>query len=420
MNGVDLREMRRTVGAKTTIALVLLIGTGLGVGDAEARPLHPHIEMAIDDSGRVVAAIGGGSNHRVGVVRLTSSGALDTTFAGDGTIGPRPSKRAPALALAPRGKIVVAQEPENGRPIMRRFLSDGRLDRTFGHRGVVSIPIVPKNRLLAQPDGHIIVLVQQTCPSWSCGYKFSYLEILRYGNGGGLYSKHTVYNENWEFNAAGMDARGYFVVVGSDETLGYTTFARFRPRGGIDPTLGGADGLRVDEPRYGEAEKPGEEVVFRASVLAIQPDGGFVLAINSGGTAISRRNRDGSLDAGFGNGGEAVCAPGAVQEGPIALFDALGASPDGSIFAAGGRGSCGLVRYLPDGEPDAAFGVGGRVNLEALGLPRPLALALMPDGKIILAGWDTMTRSVKFTRFFADGHIDPSFGSGGVFALPGF
>lgn len=387
---------------------------------ADARPSHPHIEMAIDGSGRVVAAIGGGGHHRVGVARLTSAGELDTSFAGDGTIGPHASKRAPALALASRGKIVVAQEFEDGRPILRRFLSNGRLDRSFGRRGATPIPVVPKNRLLAQPDGHIIALVEQTCPSWSCGYKFSYLEILRYDRGGELASKHTQYNENWEFEAAGIDARGYFVVVGSDEDLGFTTFARFRPRGGIDPSLGGPEGLEIDEPSYGEPPKPGEEVVFRASSLAIQPDGGFVLAIESGGTAISRRNRDGSLDTGFGSGGEAVCARGAVQEGPTKPFDALGAALDGSVLAAGGRGACGLVRYLPDGEPDAAFGDGGHVNLEALGFPRPLALALAPDGEIVLAGWDAKTGSVEFARLFADGRLDPGFGNGGVTSLAGF
>ncbi|MGV1047934.1 MAG: hypothetical protein ACOYD4_05350 [Solirubrobacterales bacterium] len=368
----------------------------------------------------MVAAIGGGGDHRSGVARLTSAGELDASFAGDGTIGPRASERAAALALAPGGKIVVAQEFGDGRPILRRFLPDGRLDRSFGRRGTTPIPVVPKNRLLAQPDGHVIALVQQTCPSWSCGYRFSYLEILRYDRGGELASKYTRYGESWEFEAAGIDARGYFVVVGGDEDLGFTTFARFRPRGGIDPSLGGPEGLEIEEPRYGEPPQPGDEVVSKASALAIQPDGGFVLAIDSGGTALTRRHRDGSLDAGFGDGGEAVCARGAVQEGPTELFDALAAAPDGSVLAAGGRGACGLVRYLPAGEPDPAFGDAGHVDLEALGLPRPLALALAPGGEIVLAGWDARTRSVEFARLSADGQLDPAFGSGGVTALAGF
>jgi uncharacterized delta-60 repeat protein len=418
--------MRRAVLTQVAVAFALATaGANLTAVDAQALLRHPHVEMAVDSSGRVVAALGGGSRHRAGVARLTPTGELDASFAGDGTIGPRASKRASALALAPApgGKIVVAQELVEGRPILRRFHSDGRLDRSFGRRGTVPIPALPKNRLLPQPDGHVVVLIQRTCPSWSCGYRYSYLEILRYDPRGKLVSKRTYYNENWEFRAAAIDARGYFVVAGSDEGLAYSTFARFRPGGRIDPSLGGPEGLRIDESRFGEPEKPGEEVVFRPFAMAIQPDGGFVLAIDNGLTAISRRNRDGTRDAGFGNGGEAECTRGEVPEGSsfrTKPFRAVAAAADGAVLAAGGYRACGLVRYLPGGEPDPAFGDAGHVDLEALGFPRPVAIALAPDGKIVVAGWDTATRSVKFARLLTDGRLDPGFGSGGIATLAGF
>lgn len=411
--------MNRPGWIQAGIALALsMAGMGLASPRADARPIRPHVEIAVDGGGRVVAAIGGGGHHQAGVVRLTSAGELDASFAGDGTIGPRASKRALALALAPDGRVVVAQELEGGHPVLRRYFADGRPDRSYGRRGTTPIPAVPKDRLLAQPRGHVVALFERICPSWLCGYRASYLEILRYGGGGGLASRYTKYTGSWEFQAAGVDPRGYFVVAGSNEAG--TTFARFRPGGGIDPGLGGPDGLEVDAPGYREPKKPGEEALPPILALAIQPDRAFVLALDSGGAAISRRKRDGSLDTGFGNGGEAYCGPETDQQGPTAPFDALGVAPDGAILAAGGRAACGLVRYLPGGEPDPAFVDGGHVNLEALGFPRPLALGMGPDGEVVLAGWDGEIGSVEFVRLTADGRLDPAFGSGGTIHVAGF
>lgn len=378
-----------------------------------AAAVRPHVELATDSSGRVVAAIGGGSAEKVAVVRLRADGQLDPSFSVGGMIGPRSSEERVALALQPSGRLVVAMHVRGGRALLRRYLENGRPDRSFRGGQAVRIGVVPTDRLLVQPDGHIVTLFEWFCSARSCGYEYRYMEIRRYGPNGQSVTRHTYGNETWEYEAAAMDARGSILVAGQDFGRGVYAFARFRPSGRIDPSLGGSDGLELPEDI--------NEFAPDASDIAIQPDGGFVIATDEGSTELIRRNRNGSVDRGFGSGGAAVCAPEAPLSQPrVKPFVAVEALADGSLVAAGGQGSCGLVRYLPSGVPDPDFGSGGAVDLEALGLPRPQALSIGPAGQITLACWDRAAQTMRIVRFTSAGRLDPGFGTAGSVPLSGF
>ena len=54
--------------------------------------------MSVDSQGRILAAGGNGDN--VAVVRLTSTGAFDPTFAGDASQYPKPCEPVPARIYA--------------------------------------------------------------------------------------------------------------------------------------------------------------------------------------------------------------------------------------------------------------------------------------------------------------------------------
>ena len=381
---------------------------------------RPHIELAVDSSGRIVAAVGGGGGDTAAVARLLPSGLLDPALAGDGTIGPWPSSEPVALALQRSGRIFVAAQRRGQRPLLRKYRSNGLPDRSFGKKGAARIPVVPTGRLLAQPDGHMMALVQWTCPSSSCGYTFHYLEMRRYSPNGRNVTKKTHYQELWEFEAVDVDAAGRLVIAGADYDLGFHTFGRFRPDGSVDPSLGGRNGLEIDEESYYEPE-PGQEALPAVSDLAIQPDGAFVLASKGDASELRRRNRDGSVDHGFGADGVLTCGPAAALGQPLEKeFVSVASTLGGALVATGGRAECGLVRYLPDGSPDPGFGSGGGVDLEALGLPQPRAMALGPEGEVVLAGWDATSRTVKISRFSSDGHLDSGFGTGGTVSLAGF
>lgn len=128
----------------------------------------------------------------------------------------------------------------------------------------------------------------------------------------------------------------------------------------------------------------------------------------------------GDLDPKFGNGGRVVTPLEA-----IASVNDLAIQPDGKIIAAGVSMSRGiyyaenfaLARYNADGSLDASFGSGGKVETDFVGYyDLAAALAIQPDGKVIVAGEaDTSKDGSGFglARYNPDGSLDAGFGSGG-------
>ncbi len=169
-----------------------------------------------------------------------------------------------------------------------------------------------------------------------------------------------------------------------------------------------------------------------ASAVALQADGKLVVAGNVVSTvgsipgagitndfALTRYNRDGSLDDSFGDQGMVSTDFNSKDDtaAAVALQD------DGKIIVAGMSSSntgvyCVLARYLSDGSLDPAFGVDGKVTgLFSGGWCH--AITLQTDGKILVTGevsTQTFPNDIGFeiTRLNADGSLDASFGDQGV------
>lgn len=80
-----------------------------------------------------------------------------------------------------------------------------------------------------------------------------------------------------------------------------------------------------------------------------------------------------------------------------------------------------VARFLSDGQPDMSFGMGGQRIIAAPGADeRTAALAVLSDGRILIAGNSNVNGSVDFLvrRLLADGASDPTFGTDGVTLLP--
>ncbi len=154
----------------------------------------------------------------------------------------------------------------------------------------------------------------------------------------------------------------------------------------------------------------------------VQPDGSYVLAGAAGvavthssatDLSLSRYAADGTVDPSFGRAGFVTTAL-----GDAASANAVALQPDGKILVAGsvrtGSGTKGfLARYDADGALDTSFGSGGTVtSLPAMAT----AVALQPDGKIVVATQDGQLCTSVFAvaRYKADGSPDASFGSDGV------
>jgi uncharacterized delta-60 repeat protein len=202
------------------------------------------------------------------------------------------------------------------------------------------------------------------------------------------------------------------LVVGG-ETVGTSydfMLARYDASGALDPTFG--TGGKVKTPIAGSQEL--------ASTMIRQSDGKLVVcghtftAPLTGDFALARYDANGALDAGFGIGG-IVKTP--VRTSHDVAYACVQQS-DGSLVAAGTSlaGSVydmALVRYLPNGSLDPAFGTGGKV-ITVSGTLHSFAYAMVqqPDGKIVVAGDDST--GCTLARYDAAGALDPTFGSAGI------
>ena len=130
--------------------------------------------------------------------------------------------------------------------------------------------------------------------------------------------------------------------------------------------------------------------------------------------------QDGMLDPSFGTAGKVSTVFGNRAD----IAQCMAIQPDGKIVVAGYASytSTGyhfaIARYNPDGSPDNSFGTSGQTTVSFLqGSAFCTAIALQPDGRIVLGGYiQSVGNSDDFgiARLFANGTIDFGFGNGGM------
>jgi uncharacterized delta-60 repeat protein len=166
--------------------------------------------------------------------------------------------------------------------------------------------------------------------------------------------------------------------------------------------------------------------------LAVQPDGKILAAgatyssSTSWDFALARYNANGGLDTSFGSGGKAVTVIGNGSD----RGNGVALQPDGKIVVAGStyvrtRGTVqdydfAVVRYNADGTLDKTFDRDGKVttSFTSSSTEIELAMALQPDGKILVGGWvKNATQDIAVVRYNTNGSLDTSFGSGGRLSI---
>jgi uncharacterized delta-60 repeat protein len=165
-----------------------------------------------------------------------------------------------------------------------------------------------------------------------------------------------------------------------------------------------------------------------ASAVAIYPDGKILVAGTSRSTtedfvydiALARYNPDGSLDQTFGNGGLVK-----TDFNEMESARAVAIQPDGKIVVAGsisrfdGTSDFAVIRYNEDGTLDSSFGQGGLVTTDFYNtLDFAADLAITPNGEIVVAGtvwWKTefLDDDFAIARYDSDGNLDLTFGDRG-------
>jgi uncharacterized delta-60 repeat protein len=370
-----------------------------------------------------------------------AGGELDRSFGGDGTVvtdvlhGAFDS--AYGVAQQSNGKIVVAgfAETQSGeRFLVLRYRSDGKLDKAFGTGGRVLTSFggsFQQARDVVVTDAGIVVAGTANVNGRTAFALARYLPDgsldPSFGNGGRVLAHVT--SESMDTASAVLALPdGDLLVAGS--TLSPTStpsdfaVARFDGSGTLEPGFGSGGFATVDFSGRSD----------RAAALTRTPGGDFVLAGASevdrdSDFALAELDGSGVPVPGFGAGGLVRTGFGGSTPMAAEALDVV-ALPNGKIVACGSafqgpmirEHDAALVRYLPDGTPDASFGAGGRRTTD-VGLPGgddiATSLAVQPNGKIVTAG----TTSIKVwmndhrfavTRYRTDGSLDTSFGIHGT------
>ena len=275
---------------------------------------------------------------------------------------------------------------------LARLDADGALDPTFGQDGTVTTSVssvegggsFPTDAAV-QPDGKVVVV-------------------------------------GFADTDDGIDNRGLLV--------------RYTADGELDPTFGG-DGVVTTAPVF-------------ASALTLQPDGGLLVAGTVRGAlqgtrdiAVARFLADGSPDPSFGTQGHAVTD----VRGRDDQAEDVALQRDGRIVVAGGSAEpdpddpdgvrysprATLLRYLPDGRLDTAFGEDGIVRIETGrgtgdrfydGFDQFSSVAVGSDGSLVAGGGslgdapplrpELRAFDILLARFDAAGTPDQAFDGDGI------
>jgi uncharacterized delta-60 repeat protein len=366
---------------------------------------------------------------RLGALPAGADGMLDPSFGNGGLVitgfppppPPNPfsaNELVASLVVLPDGRAVAAgrasTEPTTPGMGVARYLPSGALDTTFSGDGLVSIGCQSFGAgnggvaVLLQPDGRLIVF--GTCPPSL--FTVARLNVdgsldASFGTGGMVFTSFPFFS----FAVTGLlQPDGRIVAVGYGSSAAGNPLAPMAARYNADGSLDSSFGTG------GQLTLPlAQEFLVRGA--ALQPDGKLVIAGRYGPPGsldfgLVRLLPNGAADPSFDGDGLATANfPGTEDGYSVVLL------PDGRHVVAGSHdGDFALVRFLPDGSLDTAFGTGGLATA-SFGAPvTPDEAVRLPNGKLMLAGSTNDTGPAQdflLARFHADGPLDPSFGNAG-------
>ena len=352
--------------------------------------------IVIQPDGKIVAA--GTSDGDFSLARYNTNGSLDTTFDSDGKVVTDINgvdNVANAIALQNNGKIVVAGYNIIGIKhdfALARYNSNGSLDATFDGDG-----IVVTDRGQADICNAVAILSDGDIIAAGVTDVWSQNDfmMIRYNSDGSKgFIRITSIKLHDFANAIAIQPDGKVIVAGDSFDAGGNldfSLVRYNSDLSLDTTFD-YDGKVVTDIR-------GQDNYGFA--LALQPDGKIVLAGMTGLTdfALARYNSNGSLDGTFDGDGIVVTDFGGTDVGR-----AVAIQPDGKIVMAGysnrlGTYDLALTRYNTNGSLDTTFDVDGKVLTSIGNADYGYAVALQSNGKIVAAG--ESDENYALARYFA-------------------
>ena len=318
--------------------------------------------------------------------RHTTGGVLDPSFGTGGVAGQArsPSMLANAMAIDAAGRIFTAGSyytPCAGHTcigpttlLVGRLTPDGALDSSFGSGGWATSASGLQGNSIAraialQPDGKIVA-AGTTDDSFIFNPRPSHFAVVRFTAAGA---------SDTSFNGSGA-------VVNTFGGQSAALALALHPDGRIVATGHTKTGEQYDVVvlRYtaaGAIESQGvwdigSSTLDAGGAVIVQPDGRILVAGSMDPNGFIARFADpATYDASFGDGGKRIVA---------GVVVALALQPDGKILAL--TNTFHVLRFLPSGAADTTFGIGGRLAIPMPAGALASALALQPDGRIVVAG----------------------------------
>jgi len=358
--------------------------------------------LAIQPDGKIVIAgnssIDANSSGNITLMRLNPDGSADEWFgnqlfwnSANNYFSPMgfaienafvAGFTAKAVAILPNGDIVAgATSYSSNGFVLQNFGTSGYLNTNFSNDGTVITNLGSSATFYAlavQPDGKIIAAGDAATGNESS--TFALVRYDQYGNEDATFSFDGIVTTSIGFSYS-SSARAVAVqpdgkIIAAGHYGGQCALARYHADGTLDNTFGtnGKVITSVDD----------ESII---NAIALQPNGKIVAAgysfnLNSfqDYKTLVRYNANGSLDNSFGVNGIATVSDGS--------FTGVAIQPDGKIVATGTRNSSetvDVIRFNANGTPDNTFGVQG-IAYPIFGA-QSQAIALQPDGKIVVAGF---------------------------------
>jgi uncharacterized delta-60 repeat protein len=284
---------------------------------------------------------------------------------------------------------------------LRVHAAPGDLDLSFGGTGTVML--IPGqgsqgSAIAAYPDGKLIVAgtvngnfaVLRLNENGSLDETFNGSGSASASLGGGVsYCTCMALGPNGQIVAAGYFGGASFGVAGFDED-GFNTFKT------VTPSIGTAESVAI-------------QANGKIVVVGSNGNGFWVVRYDAGGVLDNSFDSDGMAPFGFGYGSNAY---------------GIAVQPDGRIVVVGKTNPTQnsvdvlVMRLNPNGSLDGTFGGTGYVAIPVTtGADYGRDVALMPDGRIVVAGYATIPMPEALhgivLRLNTDGSLDSSFDEDG-------
>ncbi|MEO6988513.1 MAG: fibronectin type III domain-containing protein, partial [Aquihabitans sp.] len=325
-----------------------------------------------------------GTSGTIRLQRYTSTGVLDTTFSGDGTVEfatPGGTNGLVAVDSSNRPVLAASYRSDTAPYQLWRFTTSGVLDTTFAGDGTLTIPWVPSGRPLLsglgfQPDGDIILGTNEGFP---IGGLSQFPRFTRVTTAGVVKQSVDVLDAFTESYAGGgalldVDAAGRVYVLVPDD--GKLNLRRYTESLVLDTTYSGDGLVSVGRPGgSGDTENWGSGltvtsagVAYVAGTVGVHT-GGPMPVRQQKGLLLARLTTSGALDIGFSTDGIVLAsvptAGDPYDTSPQAIELASGDRPvlvGSQTFLEGATGKTLLWQYTLAGAPDSAFSGDGRVE----------------------------------------------------------